>query len=389
MGPAGPMFFLRIGLLYAGFGLALGFVQGGVGPVLVARGLPLEQAGLAMLLFLPIGLSFLWAPLVERHEALGQRIGGWILTMQGIAAILLGAIAFLEAAPLPLLFVLGFAAVSALATMDIRLEAVVVRHVPEGHRPLAAAIKIGNFTLGAVLGGGVLVAWFEPLGWQRAFLILALVLVCGVPASAGLPKTGGSDHAGFSPVWRQVGFPANLAAVGLLLASCFLLFGMARVALVDLGYPLEDIGLLVGTTAPLLALPVIPLAGLAVGRFGKVPVLAFFQVTAVLTGLLWASAALQGWLWLAVMASVAGMAALSGIYVFILSALLTWSEGDHPASSYALLYGGGNLAAMLPMAGTGWLAAAVGWPGYYLIAVVVFIAVSRNFAARIGAGQCS
>lgn len=127
----GRIFFLRIGLLYAGFGLVLGFVQGGVGPVLVARGLPLEQAGFAMLLFLPIGLSFLWAPLIERHDAPGRRIGGWIFAMQGIATALLAAIAFLEAASLILLFILGFAATSALATMDIRLEAIVVRHVPE------------------------------------------------------------------------------------------------------------------------------------------------------------------------------------------------------------------------------------------------------------------
>lgn len=374
--------FFRIGLLYAGIGIVLGFAQGGVAPLLVARGMPIEQAGFAMLLFAPFGLSFLWAPLIERHEAFGQRFGGWILAMQFVATVLLAAIAFLEAAPLPLLFVLGFAATSALATMDIRLEALVVCNVPESRRPVAGAIKIGTFTLGAFLGGGVLIAFFNTLGWQNTMLILAFVLVCGLAAATKLPRSTGAGRGGFRAAWRQKGFPAHLAAISFLFASFFMLFGMARIALIDLGYGLEDVGLLVGTTSPLLSLPIIPLIGLAATRFGRAPVLVCLRGLAVLTGLLWVLAALQGWLWLAVIACLSGAMVLSGIYVFALSALLTWSEGDHPATSYALLYGGGNMAVMIPMAGAGFLAATVGWAGYYLVATVIFIVTSENFSRR-------
>lgn len=71
--------------------------------------------------------------------------------------------------------------------------------------------------------------------------------------------------------WRRPGFPGQLTTVAGLLARCFLLFGMVRIALVDLGQSLALTGLLVGTTAPLLALPIIPLTGLAVARFGPEP----------------------------------------------------------------------------------------------------------------------
>ena len=57
---------LAMGVLYVGFGVLAALLQGGLPPVLRARGLSVAQIGWTFALYLPIGLSFLWAPLVDR-----------------------------------------------------------------------------------------------------------------------------------------------------------------------------------------------------------------------------------------------------------------------------------------------------------------------------------
>ena len=54
---------LAMGVLYVGFGVLAALLQGGLPPVLRARGLSVAQIGWTFALYLPIGLSFLWAPL--------------------------------------------------------------------------------------------------------------------------------------------------------------------------------------------------------------------------------------------------------------------------------------------------------------------------------------
>lgn len=254
-------------------------------------------------------------------------------------------------------------------------------------RPVAGAIKIAAFTSGSVVGGGVLVAVYETLGWTNIFLLIAMVLTSAVFAAIGLPKSESAAKAGFLTAWRQKGFPGHLICLGILLASLFLLFGMARIALVDIGYSLEEVGVLVGITAPLLSLAVFPVVGFTTGRIGRNLVFMAFRILAVLAGLLWVMATIQGWLFLAIIASVAGTFVMGGLYVFVMSALLTWSDGPHPATSYALLYGGGNLIVMIPTAGAGFLANTIGWPMYYLIAISFFVVASENFARRISSRE--
>lgn len=47
-----------------------------------------------------------------------------------------------------------------------------------------------------------------------------------------------------------------------------------------------------------------------------------------------------------------------------------------------LLYGGGNLAVLVPTASAGLLASTVGWPLYYFIAIAFFILATENFRKR-------
>ncbi|MCV6806850.1 hypothetical protein OIJ07_32525, partial [Achromobacter ruhlandii] len=99
-----------IAALYVSLGAVLGFVQGGVGPILRDKGHALASMAPVFALYLPFGVTFLWAPLVDRWRLpwLGRR-SGWIVAAQGLAVLLVAAIALGGALPLAALFGLGLA----------------------------------------------------------------------------------------------------------------------------------------------------------------------------------------------------------------------------------------------------------------------------------------
>ncbi len=60
------------------FGATLGFLSGGAPLILRARGLDLAGVGLLQIINLPVGLTFLWAVLLDRVRLpfLGRRLAG-------------------------------------------------------------------------------------------------------------------------------------------------------------------------------------------------------------------------------------------------------------------------------------------------------------------------
>ncbi|WYX59215.1 MFS transporter [Achromobacter xylosoxidans] len=251
--PAAPWARLAaIAALYVSLGAVLGFVQGGVGPIMRGKGHALTSMAPVFALYLPFGVTFLWAPLVDRWRLpwLGRR-SGWIVAAQGLAVLLVAAIALGGALPLAALFGLGLAATLAVATMDVALDAWTVEHIADAHRGAASAAKVGGLSLGAVLGGGVLVGLFPHLGWEGALLLLAALM-----AFATLPAWRLPDHAapaaarqarpGLRAALRQPAMAGRLLRISLVTCALMALFNLNRLMLVDLGVPLARIGWVLG-----------------------------------------------------------------------------------------------------------------------------------------------
>lgn len=378
----GRQVLLAIGLLYIGFGVMAALLQGGLPPILRARGLSLEQIGWTFALYLPIGLSFVWAPLVDRRPLpwLSPRIG-WIVAAQGVAVAGLCAVAWLENAPLGLLFALGLVVAIAAATMDLALDALAVELTHADGKPLAASLKLAALALGALLGGGVLVAALDRLGWQTTFLLVAAFLLLSMGPVLGLvgqERAHSARQPPLPPQWfaclRQAPMRRYLAMLVVAAAVIFPLSALNRVMLVDLGVPMDRIAWLVGTLQPLGLLVVALLTTPLIRWLGhRGALLLMAAAGALCAGLLLVGQAQRAPEW--AIAGTVGMSTVVGGLMVVYSALiLRWSEGPQAATNYAVLFCGTRLSGIVASVLAGKLVALLAWPLFYSLGLLALLA---------------
>ncbi len=377
--------FAGIGALYLGFGVIVALLQGGLPPVLRARGMPVEQMAWVFALYLPIGLSFIWAPLVDRLRLpfLSPRIG-WIVAAQAVAMAALAAVALMEHAALPLLFALGLVVALAVATMDLALDALVVEATGEQAKPLAAALKLAALSLGALIGGGVFVGLLARIGWSPTFALVVVLLALTLGPVFGLvdadctagvrrPAPGGARLLGSL---RQGVMRRRLGLLVLVASVIFPLTALNRVMLVDLGVPLERIAWLVGTAQPLGMLLASAVAGPLIRRLGHAGAFAAFAVLGLgcLALLCWG---VRTQVQASAIAGAVGMAAVvGGLMVVCASLTLLWSVGVQAATSYAVLFCGARLAGILATMSASRLAALIDWHTFYAAGAAALAAIT-------------
>lgn len=371
---------LALNALYVGFGMIMGVVNGGMPTIMRSQGLSLASAGWLYLLFLPFGLTFLWAPLIDR---LRRRSGDMslIVTMQLLAVATLLLVASAAERPQWQLFCLGMLASLAIATMDLALDALAVQRVTATWRPAASGSKLAALSFGAMLGGGVFVALFERVGWQTAFVLLAVVLAALLLPICLLPRAPQAHAAQARPaslpaLFRQ---PAARRRIALLSLTCCVIFplaGLGRLMLLDLGVSIERIGWIIGTLGPLSMLLASLLAIALMKRCGLLASMRLFVGLALLalcaigTGLTLhqPAAAMLGTLLLG--------AGVGGIYVTLASMILGWSSGSQPATDYAAYYGIGRFASTLATIAAANLIGHIGWTPFYLAGAAALLLVA-------------
>lgn len=370
-----------VALLYVSFGTAFGLLQGGLPPILRERGVDLQALGWTFALYVPLGLTFLWAPLVDRFSilpGLGRRVG-WMVAMQAVTIVLLCLVAVGEGYPRAILFAAGLGIAFATATMDLALDAYAVEAFGIRHRPLAAALKVGFLASGGIIGGGIFVGLFDRLGWTTIFfLVAALTLVCTLPCF-WLPERGRATGTAEAPkvgLLRALANPLMLRRLAFLASITTVLIAIAffdRIVLVERGVELESIGWIFGTLSPI--------ANIA----------ATFMATALTRILseraaIWSLAAvcLLGTLTI-VLGMAAGMttpligamilqsAAAAGLSVKVYTLMLEWSVGHQAATDYAVLCGGSRLVATGALMIIPTAVASSGWPSFYVVCAVLLL----------------
>ena len=361
--------------LYVTFGTTLGFLISGAPLILRARGIDLAEVGFLQLINLPVGLTFLWAMLVDRLRLphLPHRLG-WIVLMQGGAIALLLVLSRGETWPLPVLFGLALATCVCVATMDIALEALVVETVGPERRPSIASAKLCGASLGGIVGAGLLIAEYDRLGWQGAVLVVAgLNLLCLLPMlnypERRLRRPSSEPPRSALALGRLRRLGGRVLVLGLYFAAMFALTGSNNLALLDLGVPLSEVGLVTGGLSSAINLVMALVSGVLVRRVGTIPLITVSALGVAASGLLMLGASAAGSPGLGIAAAILGILCGGGLGVPVFNMIYRWAQGPQPATDYALLFGAAFFAAMPLRVGAPALAEAFGWPVYFALAV--------------------
>ena len=330
-----------LGALYFAQGLPFGFFVQAIPVILRQAGWSLTEIGSAGLFALPWAFKFAWAPLLDRvwWPRLGRR-RTWILSMQLAGVIVLGAIAALDATSIAVM--LGATLVLNLiaATQDIATDGLGVELLDESERGTANGLQVGAYRIGMIAGGGVLLLFLPQLGMRGIFAAMAvLTALTSVPIAitrepplppAPPPEATGARHFLLRPgAWSLIAL-IFVYKLGESFGSA-----MLRPFLVDHGFDLHDLGLMLGTVGSVAAVAGAMTGGFLTTRIGRRRALVAFGIGQVVTVAGYTVLALTSpgltafYIWCSVemFASAAATAAL-------FTAMMDWSEPRSSGSDY-------------------------------------------------------
>lgn len=361
------------------------------------QGASLQVIGLMSLLTLPWILKFLWAPLIDRY---GSRRWGhyksWIVGTQALLALTLVACSSIDTFDNNevLLFQGIFLVVTLAATQDIATDALAIGLLEPHERGWGNGIQSAGRAMGGILGGGVMLLTLDQVGWQVSIwmlaggVLLALLPLLWYQEPRKIVNTNNIDRP--STRKRRVFdyFETLLSFVRRSQALVWLLFillyatGSSMAAtmfgplLVDLGLSMADIGWMTGIVGSAAAIIGSLLAGLLIRPLGR-------RRALILFGLLQAIAALA--LTLPAMGiynpvilytvSTGEVFARSVASTALFTVMMDKSRPETAGSDYTLqssVYVMGHQVGV--PAFSGFIAAALGYTGVFLIGFVVCLA---------------
>jgi PAT family beta-lactamase induction signal transducer AmpG len=350
-------------------------------------GVDLQSIGLFALVGLPYTLKFLWSPLFDRYALplLGRR-RGWLLVLQIALAAALFGLSFAQPTPHHLLPISVAALLVSFfsASQDIVIDAYRRETLAEAELGLGSALYVNGYRVGLLLAGagGLILADVTSFQTMYRFMagfvfaaMLVTVLAPEPPLPEGRPRT--LKDAVFLPfrdyftrdgAWLALGF-ILLYKLGDTMASA-----MTTPFYLDLGYTKTEIGAVVklfGFWATILGGT---LGGVWILRIGMKRALWLFGLGqmlstlgfAVLAGLSPSTAALAAVVALENFTAGLGTAAFVGFMAALTDKRFT-------ATQYALLSSLMGVPRVLAAAPTGWLAAWLGWAGFFVFCALIAI----------------
>lgn len=241
--------------LYIAQSIPMSFFSTAIPVVLRQENFSLASIGLLQLIKLPWILKFIWAPFIDARTRSEKDYFCWIISSELLYALLILAVSFLDITlHFPALFALVVLAFLASATQDIATDALAVLSFSKKEQSMAGSIQsMGGFA-GTWIGSGLLLILFAKWGWTTLLYALsAFVLVALLPLifrkSPLIVEPAPPKKIQWNDLFR---FFARKGTVKLLLFLALSYSGligtlaMLKPMMVDLGYNMSKIGLMVG-----------------------------------------------------------------------------------------------------------------------------------------------
>lgn len=287
-----------ISALYISQYVGIGFLYFGVASILRAEGIDLESIGAVRLLGLLWIVKVLWAPLVDAFSPTGAgHYRSWLLVLQPLTALsLLALIPFGDVANnmTPLLVIMTIF-ITLSATQDIATDAIVTRYVPEEKQGAANATASAGQWVGNILGGGAALLLYDLAGWVPAVIALTVLAALPIPFVLRFaePRASEPSTAGVRTRYKQLGQAISgkqqrfwLTVVTPTFWACGVgVYPLVQTALVDHGWSLSRIALLMGVTTALPGIVGPVLCARAIDTWGTARAALWSGVAAAVTTL--------------------------------------------------------------------------------------------------------
>jgi PAT family beta-lactamase induction signal transducer AmpG len=394
---------------------------------LAEAGVDVKTIGLFAAVGTPYTIKFLWAPLIDALDApilsrwLGRRRGWLVLSQLWLIAaiVLLGLCDPFTVSPW-LVAGAAFMVAMASSTQDVLVDAFRIESLPESEQAAGMASYVAAYRVGMLIstaGALFLVSGFEAFGltrtsaWTGGYMVMAMLVLIGILTVllATEPEKSAaveSVHATQSPFRRVLDAAvsafseflsrdlaiAALAFVVLFKFTDALAGGMTTPFVIETGFSRAEYATIIKGVG---------FAATLVGGFTGGFVARAYPLAASLWigGLLQAAANLGfswqaivgynlGWLTFAITLENFTSAVGTVIYVAYLSALCR--NPLHTATQYALLTALAVIGRTYLSAGAGYVAAATGWPWFFVICalsaipsfvLLAFLQMRGHFAA--------
>ncbi|WP_164012926.1 MFS transporter [Pyxidicoccus trucidator] len=367
--------------LYLSQGLPFGFFTQALPVLLRKQGLSLPAIGLAHLLALPWALKFLWAPPMDRHgSARWGRRRGYILPLQCLSAGLLLSLALpsgdLDTSVL-MAAVLGVNLLA--ATQDVATDGLAVDLLAPAERGWGNGVQVAAYRVGMIVGGGLMLAVFDAVGWRPTFLALGgVLLLATVPVALYRePPSEPPPAQSLGLAWwlKRPGAAAWLTLLVVYKAGEALATGMLRTFLFDSGLSLTDIAWMLGGVGFTAGLVGALLGGGLVVRLGRRRALLLFGAIQAGAVLLYALAA-RGPASLSLLTAVcavehvaSGMATAA-----VFTAMMDACRPEHAATDYTVQASLVVLATGAAAAASGFSASALGYSTHFALSAALCVA---------------
>ena len=376
---------VTVGALGFTSGLPLVLTQSTLQAWMRSAGVDLKTVGLFALAGLPYTLKFVWSPLMDRYRPpfLGRR-RGWILLMFLAILALLGCLA--QSDPhthLRGMAMLAMGVAFCSASADINVDAYRTELLPGKLLGPGTSLHITGYRLGMVVAVGLALILADWLPWRVVYLLMALTLLPGIVATCFAPEP---DTPGAPRTLREAvvdpftGFMRRRRALEVL--AFILLYklgdGLCTALnvpfLLDQGFSRTEIGLAnKGVGMACLILGGL-LGGLLMSRWTLRRSLWFFGLLQMVSMSGHVALALLGknhallLLTIAVENSIFAMGTVA-----YLALIQRCCDRHSTATQFALLSSLSAFTRVLFAAPAGYLASSVGWPGYFLVCMVLAV----------------
>lgn len=169
---------ILFGILFTSIFSPIIFFMMGLPMILQMKGFDASLIGLFQIVGIPTVLKFLLSPPVDKIVFEKNHYKKWILLAGIIYVVLLFSISFLSLEDNIYLVFTAILITAIISTfIDIPLNALAIKVFDREEHISAGSYKISAYSLSGLLGGGVFLLFYNHLGWNATFILMAIMVV--------------------------------------------------------------------------------------------------------------------------------------------------------------------------------------------------------------------